>query len=151
MKTKIQNLITDARRDGNKTNLATYQGILSAIQEKEARNNITLNDDQIVKVIEAERALYEEGIAKVIDKNPTLAEDYKIQSKLCEDILPELPDPVDESKYDDIVSEAIASTGATSIRDMGSVMGNIKQEYGKSVDNSKISSLVKEQLQTLSS
>jgi uncharacterized protein YqeY len=145
MKTKIQDKITSARRDRDYKKLTVYQGILSAIQESEARLNKDLNDEQIYALIKKEEKAYLESAVTFADSKtqPTVASDMTVKAELCKELLPEM---VDESDYEMIADKTISITGATSIRDMGKVIGAIKGEFGASIDAGKISAIVKEKL-----
>jgi uncharacterized protein YqeY len=143
MKNKIQNLINKARKERDYTHLSTYQTILASIQEREARENVDLNDDQIFSVIEKEKKLFEESADIFADKHPLESKTYRIKAQICADLLPE---QIDESEYENIIWDSVHFVGAVGIKDMGKVMKHIKQEYGKTVDASKISVMVKEQL-----
>ena len=57
-----------------------------------------------------------------------------------------LPKQLGEEETKKICQEAIKSSGASSIKDMGKVMGVIKSKYADTVDFSKVSSIIKELL-----
>lgn len=143
MKTKIQNLINKARKERDYSSLSTYQTIMSSIQLREARENVSLTDDQILSVIDKERQLYEESAEAFADKNPLESKTYTIKAQICADLLPEKIDP---AEYDKIVSESLQETGAESMRDMGKVMGYLTKKFGKSIDMGAISPIVREKL-----
>lgn len=143
MKTKIQNLIKQARRERDYSKLSAYQSILSAIQSREATENVSLTDDQIYSVIEKEMKIFEESADLFADKDRLQSATYRIKAQFCADLLPE---KIDESEYDRIVSESFQKVGAESVRDMGKVMGVLTKEYGKKLDMGKISAMVKEKL-----
>lgn len=143
MKTKIQNLIKQARRERGYSSLSAYQSILSAIQSREATENVSLTDDQIYSVIEKEMKIFEESADLFADKDRLQSATYRIKSQICADLLPE---KIDESEYDRIVSESFQKVGVESVKDMGKVMGFLTKEYGKKLDMGKISAMVKEKL-----
>lgn len=143
MKTKIQNLINQARRERDYSSLSAYQSILSAIQSREATENVSLTDDQIYSVIEKEMKIFEESADIFADKDRSQSATYRIKAQICADLLPE---KIDESQYDRIVSEAFQKVGVESIKDMGKVMSFLTKEYGKKLDIGKISGMVKEKL-----
>jgi len=143
MKTKIQNLINQARKSRDYSSLSAYQTILASIQEKEARENVSLTDDQILGIIDKERKLFEESADVFAGKNPAESTTYRIKAEICADLLPEKIDP---AEYGNIVSESLQETGAESVRDMGKVMGYLTKKFGKSVDMGVISSIVREKL-----
>jgi uncharacterized protein len=57
-----------------------------------------------------------------------------------------MPDPVDEDELERIVDDAIAETGATSLRDLGRVMADVMPQVAGRADGSEVSRLVREKL-----
>ena len=57
-----------------------------------------------------------------------------------------MPDPVDEAELERIVDDAIAETGATSLRDLGRVMADVMPQVAGRADGSEVSRLVREKL-----
>jgi len=143
MKTKIQNLINQSRKNRDYSGLSAYQTILASIQEREAKENVSLTDDQILGIIDKERKLFEESADVFADKDRSQSTTYTIKAQICADLLPEKIDP---AEYENIVSESLQKTGAESVRDMGKVMGYLTKKFGKSVDMGEISGIVREKL-----
>ena len=135
MKNKIHTLLNRARKERNYSALSAYQSIYASIQEREAKENVSLNDEQILSVIEKEQKAFQESADLFADKKPLDSKTYAIKAQICADLLPER---IDESEYDKIVSESFQQTGAESMRDMSLVMKFIQEKYGKSVDMKKI-------------
>jgi uncharacterized protein YqeY len=57
-----------------------------------------------------------------------------------------MPEPLSEEELDEIVDNAIAETGATSIRDLGRVMADVMPQIAGRADGSAVSQLVREKL-----
>jgi uncharacterized protein YqeY len=57
-----------------------------------------------------------------------------------------MPEPVDEDELERIVDDAIAETGATSLRDLGRVMADVMPQVAGRADGSEVSRLVREKL-----
>jgi uncharacterized protein len=57
-----------------------------------------------------------------------------------------MPEPIDEDELERIVDDAIAETGATSIRDLGRVMADVMPQVSGRADGSTVSRLVREKL-----
>ncbi len=57
-----------------------------------------------------------------------------------------MPEPISEAELERIVDDAIAETGATSIRDLGRVMADVMPQVAGRADGSTVSSLVREKL-----
>jgi len=147
MKTKIDTLILEARKSRNTPHLAAYQYVKSAIQTTEGRDTVlpdgkvvptVLSDVDVLKVIEKEIKSLNEMIENKIAHNN--------ESEMVTVLLKLLPAKVEVSQYDSIVTTAITTVGATTPKDMGKVMAEIKKVYGSTVDNKVISDVVKSKL-----
>ena len=58
-----------------------------------------------------------------------------------------LPPEIDEKELSDLVDQAVKDTGAKEIKDMGKVMGIVKEKVGNKADGSRIAEMVKAKLQ----
>ena len=142
MKDNIQKLINQSRKERS-----AYQSVMASVQEREARENINLDDNQILNVIEKEKKAFEESYDLFKDKKPEEAKLFNLKAEYLNKLLPE---KIDETQYDDIADKIITESKAKEMKDMGKVMGAITKEYGKSVDMKKMSGIVKEKLKELS-
>ena len=120
------------------------QMIRAAILQKEKDNQIELNDEEIMQIIAKEAKTrkdalpdYEksgrEDLIKEVKEEIAIIEEYLPKQLTKEEILP-------------IIQEIINKTGASSIKDMGKVMGEAKKQLGVSADGKTISECVKELL-----
>ena len=138
----IQNLINSARKSGDKLALSAYQTILSAVQERENRENKTLDGDQIVGVIRKEKDKYAEMKSFFEGANRDVA-DIQKQIEILDELLPKM---LSDDLYEDTVNFNITLTNAKTLRDMGKVMAEIRKKYGNRIDMGKVSAMVKEKL-----
>lgn len=136
----IQNGLTAGRKKRATNEIMAFSSVLSAIQERESRENKTLDDDDILKVIEKEVKAQDEIKELYREKDRCRSLDAEVQGDILRAFLPK---KVDQSQYGYIVNEAIQKTSANSIRDMGKVMSSLKDEYGQTLDYKLISPLVK--------
>ena len=144
MKTKIQNLIKQFRKERDYAKLSAYQAILSTIQSKESSQNSDLNDNQILNIIQKEGKIFQESADLFRDKNPSESRVYQIKSQICADLYADMaPKQIDPSEYDEIVTESLQKVGAESVRDMGKVMAYLKEKYENSLDMKVISGIVR--------
>ena len=139
MKSKIHTLLNKARKERDYSALSAYQSIYASIQEREAKENVSLTDEQILSVIEKEKKAFEESADLFADKKPLESKTYRIKAEFCADLLPE---KIDESEYENIVTLSFQEVG----EDMGKIMKYLKDKYGKSIDMKKISGIVREKL-----
>jgi len=149
MRERINAALKQAMKDKDKTRLSTLRLINAAIKDKDiaARGKSEtglVSDDEILRILgrmvkqrrESARA-YEEG------GRLELAEQERAEIGVIEEFLPR---QLSESEVDDAIEAAIASVGASSIRDMGRVMGELKSKYAGQMDFAKVGSILKERL-----
>jgi len=142
MKQKLQNLINEARKNKDNDTRIALQTVTATIQELETRENKTFSDDEILVIIKKEYNKFVEGAeAKGVDADTK--EKYENQAKVLDNLLPKA---LDDSKYEGIAQDYIKEANATTMRDMGKVLGKIKKDFGIRVDMGKMSPIVKDLL-----
>lgn len=133
-----------AMRGGERERLATVRLILAAIKQREVDERISLDDTQVLAVIEKMVKQRRESIAsfQAGGRSDLVA---KEQAEL--DLLQTyLPEPLDEAAIDALIGAAIAEAGATSVKDMGKVMAIIKTRAAGRVDMSALGARVRSRL-----
>lgn len=144
LKERIQEDMKAAMRGGERERLATVRLILAAIKQREVDERISLDDTQVLAVIEKMVKQRRESIAsfQAGGRSDLVA---KEQAEL--DLLQTyLPEPLDEAAIDALIGAAIAEAGATSVKDMGKVMAAIREKLTGKIDNAKASAIVKKLL-----
>ncbi|HEY8509935.1 MAG TPA: GatB/YqeY domain-containing protein [Steroidobacteraceae bacterium] len=144
LKERITEDMKSAMRSGDKERLATIRLILAAIKQREVDERVVLDDTQVLAVLDKMVKQRREAIAQfesggrqdLVAKEA--AELAVIQSYL--------PAQLSEAELDAIINEAISSTGATSIKDMGKVMGAIKGKVQGRADMGAVSARIKQRL-----
>ena len=92
---------------------------------------------KLVKQRKESAAIYEQN------GRPELAEEEKFQASVIEAYLPK---PLSDEELRAVIKEVIAQTGATSLKEMGKVMGLATKQVSGKADNAKVSQIVKEML-----
>jgi uncharacterized protein YqeY len=144
LKDRITEDMKNAMRAGEKERLATIRLILSAVKQREVDERITLDDSQVLAAIEKMIKQRKEAItqfeaggrADLVAKET--AEIAILQAYL--------PAQMSDAEIDALISEAIASTGAASIKDMGKVMGAVKAKAQGRADMGAVSARIKQKL-----
>ena len=141
MKEKLKKLHQKARIDRDVSRTQAYGAALAAIQEGEVRANEDFDEAKMIAVVEKEAGKFKESA----DAFTKAGRSEKAAELLtCAVLLTGLvPAKLDEDAYPQIVSDAIASVGASSMKDMGSVMAVLKKEHGSALDMKIISGAVK--------
>ena len=144
LRDRITEDMKNAMRAGEKERLATIRLILAAVKQREVDERITLDDSQVLAAIEKMIKQRKEAIvqfeaggrADLVAKET--AEIAILQAYL--------PAQMSDAEIDALIAEAIASTGAASIKDMGKVMGVVKAKAQGRADMGAVSARIKQKL-----
>ena len=146
LKDRIQDDMKTAMRAKDKERLGAIRLILAAIKQREVDERIELNDVQVLGVLEKMIKQRRESLAQFQSAG---REDLAARESFeIEVIQSYLPTPLSEADIDTLVANAVAVTGAQSVRDMGKVMALIKDQAQGRADMAKISARVKAHLDT---
>ena len=147
LKNKINLDYNEALKAKDKSRISTYRLILSAIKDLDISNRSGPNkkntdDDDIKKLLKKMIKQRAESI-DVYKKNnrEDLLKIEESEHKILSDYLPK---QLSEEETKKICSEVAQKLGASSMKDMGKVMGELKKNYSDTLDFSKAGSLLKE-------
>jgi hypothetical protein len=141
LKERITEDMKAAMRAADKERLGTIRMLQAAIKQREVDERITLEDAQVLAVLEKMVKQRKESIAQFEQGGrPDLA--AKEQAEI-EQLQAYLPTPLTETEVDALIRDAIATTGATSIKDMGKVMGVVKAQAAGRADMGAVSARIK--------
>ena len=131
--------MTSAMKARERERVGALRMLLSELQ-KAAKEG---NDDEIA-VLRRERKRRLEAAAQFRDGGrPELADGEEAEARIIDTYLPA---ELDDSELDTIVTQAIAETGASDIKDMGRVMKAVMEKAGGRVDGKRASARVREAL-----
>ena len=146
LREKINEQFKTALKSKNKTLVSTLRLVLAAIKERDIANRTsekkeTVKDVEIVKVLRRMKKQRQES-ADLFKKGgrQELLEAEESEIKIINTFLPK---QLNEEETKKICKEAIQSLGVSSIKDMGKIMGTLKQKYSDSIDFSKVNIIVK--------
>ena len=146
LRAKINEQFNAALKNKNKTLISTLRLIMAAIKERDIANRTAekkeaVKDPEIIKVLRKMKkqrqdsvVLYKKG------ERQELLEAEEAEIKIIDTFLPK---QLNEEETKKICKEAIESLGASSVKDMGKIMGSLKQKYSDSIDFSKVNIIVK--------
>ena len=146
LREKINEQFNNALKSKSKTLVSTFRLILAAIKERDIANRTVgkkeeVKDHEIINVLQKMKKkrqdsadLYKKG------ERPELLEVEEAEIKIIDTFLPK---QLSEEETKKICKEIIESTGASSIKDMGKIMGFLKQKYSDSIDFSRANIIVK--------
>jgi uncharacterized protein YqeY len=144
LRERITEDMKTAMRASEKERLATIRMALAAIKQQEVDQRITLDDPQTVAVIEKMIKQRRESIAHFVKGDR--ADLAAIEQREIDLLQGYLPEPLSESELDRIIQDALASTGASSMKDMGKVMGFVKSKAAGRADMGVVSARIKSAL-----
>ena len=144
IKDRIQQDMKEAMRAREKARLGTIRLILAAIKQREVDERIELNDEQVIVVLDKMVKQRRESISQF----ETAGRDDLIAQEVSEiDIIkPYLPEALGEAELNALIEAAMEDTGASSIKDMGKVMGQLKPQIQGRADMGAVSKLIKSRL-----
>ncbi len=149
LRDKIEANYKNALKSKDKNKISTYRLILAGIKDLDINNRSgsekkETDDEDIKKLLKKMIKQRSESI-EVYKKNnrKDLFEIEEGEVKVLSEYLPKQLNDEDTKK---ICSDIISSTGATSIKDMGKIMGELKKNYADTIDFSRAGSILKELL-----
>ncbi len=138
---RIKEEMKVAMKSGDKDRLGVIRLILAAIKQREVDERIELDDEQVIIVLDKMLKQRRESIKHYQGAGRTdLSEVEEAEIIVIQDYLPQ---PLTEAEVDVMVGEAVAETGAASIRDMGKVMAILKPKMQGRADMSAVSGKIK--------
>ena len=144
LKEKIKDDIKQAMRDKNESRLTTLRMLSAAIQRREVDERIQLDDVQVMAVIEKLVKQGREAIEQYVKGGrQELADKESSEIAVWQAYLPQ---QLTEAEIDTLIAEAIAATGASSVKDMGKVMGVLKPKLQGRADMGKVGGKIKSKL-----
>ena len=146
LREKINEQFNAALKNKNKALVSTLRLILAAIKERDIANRSggkkeVIKDAEIIKVLRKMKKqrqdsadLYKKG------ERQELLNAEEAEIRIIDTFLPK---QLSDEETKKICKEVVDSLGASSMKDMGKIMGSLKQKYSDSIDFSKVNLIVK--------
>ena len=149
LKDKINTDYENALKSKDKIQISTYRLILSGIKDldisnRSGPNKKETNDEDIKKLLKKMIKQRSESID--IYKKNNRKDLLEVEEKESEIISGYLPKQLSEEETKKVCTQTVSKLGASSIKDMGKVMGELKKQYEDSLDFAKAGSLLKKLL-----
>ena len=148
LQTKIETKLSEALKAQDKKTYSTLRLVVAAIKDtmiaKKIKDKKTLSDNDLIGLLK-----------KMVKQRNDSCDAYKKagRNELLENEMSEikiisefLPKQLSEEETKKICLETMKKVGASSVKDMGKVMGALKKEYSDVLDFSKVSQMIKENL-----
>jgi hypothetical protein len=144
LKGRIQEDVKSAMRAHERERLAALRLITAAIKQKEVDDRIELDDQQVLAVLDKMVKQRRESLEQYQKAGrEDLADKEQFELDLIQTYLPE---PLGEDEIDDLIRAAIEKVGASSVRDMGAVMGALRGQVQGRADMKAVSQAVRTRL-----
>lgn len=144
LKQRIQEDMKAAMRAQEKQRLDAIRLILAAVKQVEVDERITADDTRVLAILDKMIKQRRDSVAQYQQGNrPDLAELENFEIQLIQQYM---PTQLTEVEINQLIADAIASTGAVGAKDMGKVMAELKPKLQGRADISAASAKVKEQL-----
>jgi len=144
LKFRLQDDMKAAMRAKQKDRLIVIRGVMAAIKQREVDERIELDDTQILVILDKLVKQRRDSIQQFGDANRTdLVEKEEMEMTVLQEYLPAA---LSAQEIAQLIDDAINSTGAKSMKDMGKVMGLLKAQIQGRGDMSQVSVLIKQKL-----
>ena len=144
LKTQIQEDVKDAMRARDKLRLETLRMVTAAIKQREIDDRVTLNDDDVISVLTKQIKQRRDALAQYqAARRSDLADKEAYEIEVIQKYMPE---QLSAEALSRLVSDAIAETQASTVRDIGTVMARVKPRVRGRADLAAVSAEVKAQL-----
>jgi uncharacterized protein YqeY len=141
---RIEDELKEAMRERDNDRRDALRLILASLRSAEKELQRPLTDQEELQVLQRERkrrAEAEEAFRAAGREEQADTEDYELE--VLEEFMPE---PLSEAELEEIIDDAIAENGATSLRDLGRVMADVMPQVAGRADGAEVSQLVREKL-----
>src|SRR5690348_15204855 len=144
LKERITEDMKAAMRAKDSERLGTIRMLQAAIKQREVDERITLDDAQILSVVEKMLKTRKESV----EQFKTAGREDLVAKETAEitQLQAYMPAQLSAAELDALIASAISSTGAASIKDMGKVMAIVKQQAAGRVDMGAVGAVIKAKL-----
>ncbi|MBT8112869.1 MAG: GatB/YqeY domain-containing protein [Gammaproteobacteria bacterium] len=144
LKTKLTEDMKTAMRSGDKSRLQTIRLILSAVKQQEVDTREEQSDDDIIASLTKMQKQRRESISQFEQAGRKDLVDKEEQELVV--ISEYLPAALSDDEIDKLIAGAMTESGASSIKDMGKVMGILKPKLAGRADMGAVSAKIKSAL-----
>lgn len=144
LKNTITEAMKTAMREKDKARLGVIRLMTSAMKQIEVDERIELDDARVLTILDKMLKQRRESIKQYeIAERQELADQEAFEITVIQEFM---PSQLDDAEIDAIIDDAVATTGASSMKDMGKVMGIIKPKLAGRADMGAVSGKIKAKL-----
>ena len=138
---RIKDDMKASMKGGNKVRLGVIRLILAALKQVEVDERIVLDDERVILILDKMLKQRRESIRQFTEASRNdLSAIEEAEILVIQDFMPQA---LGDEEIDAMVSEAVAESGAKSVKDMGKVMGLLKAKMQGRADMSVVSAKIK--------
>lgn len=148
IKSQIEQDLKVALLSGDKVKVTTLRGLKSAILYAEVakgKRDVGLSEDETIAVLAKEGKKRQESADLYIQGGNQEHADAELEEKRLIDGY--LPKPMSEQELNALIEDCVMDLGTVTIKDMGTIIGEVKSKAGASADGALVAKLVREKLQ----
>jgi uncharacterized protein YqeY len=144
LKSRLQDDMKNAMRAKEKDRLVVIRGTIAAVRQREIDEQIELDDSQVLAIVDKLVKQRRDSAQQFRDADRIdLADKEEMELGILQEYLPVA---LTESEIAQLIDDAISSTGAESMKEMGKVMALLKPQVQGRGDMSQVSALIKQKL-----
>lgn len=144
LKSRLQDDMKNAMRAKEKDRLVVIRGTIAAVKQREIDDQIELDDTGILAILDKLVKQRRDSAQQFRDADRLdLAEKEEMEMGILQEYLPVA---LTEAEIAQLIDDAISTTGAQSMKEMGKVMGMLKPQVQGRADMAQVSSLIKQKL-----
>lgn len=144
LKSTISSAVKDAMRSKNKERLTVLRLLMSECKRIEVDERIELDDARVLAILDKQVKQRRDSIKQYNDAGrQDLADTETFEMEVIQEFLPQA---LTENEITQLLNEAIAASGAESMRDMGKVMAIVKPQMQGRADMGEVSKVIKKLL-----
>ena len=141
---QIKEDIKASLREGERLQVSTLRMLVAAVQQKEIDTRKDVSEDEVIAIIQKQVQQRYEAATQYKEGNRQ--DLFEKESEEAEILKKYLPEKLSQEETNQIIEEIINSIGATSIKDMGQVMSQLKERAAGKIDMKIASNAVREKL-----
>lgn len=144
LKTELQDAMKAAMKGGDKARLGVIRLMLAALKQVEVDERIELDDTRIITILDKMLKQRRESITQF---DAAGRDDLSTQEQSEIGVIQTfMPQALSDEEIETIINDAITTSGAASVKDMGKVMGIVKPLMAGRADMGKVSGTIKNRL-----
>ena len=144
LKEQLNEEMKQAMKAKDKNRLSAIRMVRGAVRDKEINSQVELDDDGVLEVIANQIKKRKDALEQLSKSNRDDLVDAEMEQ--INTLQAFLPAQLSQDEIEAVVTDAIEELGATSMRDMGKVMGKLVPQLRGKADNSVVSQIVRQKL-----